>query len=146
MQQREMQGYVASFQVVTRLIEELRSQLPALSGHEAGDPMIRHLILTHALLDAALIKLHTPFSYGHSVSKQQCLSSARNIVKCGGLNLQEVGYLNPVMGVSLSALCLVAYALHGVYDLILTQILTDGLDERMFHLHRRNLEDQGPLD
>lgn len=98
MQQREMQGYVASFQVVTRLIEELRSQLPALSGHEAGDPMIRHLILTHALLDAALIKLHTPFSYGHSVSKQQCLSSARNIVKCGGLNLQEVGYLNPVMG------------------------------------------------
>lgn len=98
MQQREMQGYVASFQVVTRLIEELRSQLPALSGHEAGDPIIRHLILTHALLDAALIKLHTPFSYGHSVSKQQCLNSARNIVKCGGLNLQEVGYLNPVMG------------------------------------------------
>lgn len=98
MQQREMQGYVASFQVVTRLIEELRSQLPALSGHEAGDPIIRHLILTHALLDAALIKLHTPFSYGHSVSKQQCLTSARNIVKCGGLNLQEVGYLNPVMG------------------------------------------------
>lgn len=100
MQQREFQAFAAAFQTVHRLIEGFRALLPAIAGHEANDPGIRDLILTHALADAAIIKLHSIFSYADSSSKQHCLNAARNIIQCGGVNLQEVGYLNPMMGVS----------------------------------------------
>ncbi|TFK29693.1 hypothetical protein FA15DRAFT_631604 [Coprinopsis marcescibilis] len=98
MQQREFQAFAAAFQTVHRLIEGFRAQIPQLAGHETGDPTVRTLILTHALADAAIIKLHGIFSYADSSSKQHCLTAARNIMHCGGVNLPEVGYLNPMMG------------------------------------------------
>ncbi|KAG2011819.1 hypothetical protein CC2G_011889 [Coprinopsis cinerea AmutBmut pab1-1] len=98
MQQREFQAFAAAFQTVHRLIEQCRAQLPAIAGHEISDPSLRTLILAHALVDAAIIKLHGIFAYADSSSKQHCLTAARNIITCGGVNLAEVGYLNPIMG------------------------------------------------
>ncbi|EAU90494.2 hypothetical protein CC1G_00878 [Coprinopsis cinerea okayama7 len=96
--QREFQAFAAAFQTVHRLIEQCRAQLPAIAGHEISDPSLRTLILAHALVDAAIIKLHGIFAYADSSSKQHCLTAARNIITCGGVNLAEVGYLNPIMG------------------------------------------------
>jgi len=100
MGQREFQAFASAFQTVNRLIDTFRSQLPPISDHETSDPAIRTLILTHALTDAATIKLHGIFAYADSASKQHCLTAARSVIQCGGVNLQEVGYLNPIMGVS----------------------------------------------
>jgi hypothetical protein len=33
-------------------------------------------------------------------SQQRCLSAARNLILCGGVDLGKVGCLNPIMGVS----------------------------------------------
>ena len=100
MQQREFQAFAAAFQTVNRLIETFRSHLPPITKHEANDPAVRTLILIHGLTDAASIKLHGIFAYADSASKQHCLTAARNVIQCGGVNLTEVGYLNPIMGVS----------------------------------------------
>ncbi|RXW23877.1 hypothetical protein EST38_g1966 [Candolleomyces aberdarensis] len=98
MQQREFQAFAAAFQTVNRLIETFRSHLPPITKHEANDPAVRTLILIHGLTDAASIKLHGIFAYADSASKQHCLTAARNVIQCGGVNLTEVGYLNPIMG------------------------------------------------
>jgi hypothetical protein len=100
MQQREFQAFAAAFQTVNRLIETFRSHLPPITKHEANDPAVRTLILIHGLTDAASIKLHGIFAYADSASKQHCLTAARNVIQCGGVNLTDVGYLNPIMGVS----------------------------------------------
>jgi hypothetical protein len=100
MAQREFQAFASGFQTVNRLIDSFRSQLPPISTYRTNDPAIRTLILTHALTDAATIKLHGIFAYADSASKQHCLTSARSIIDCGNVPLQEVGYLNPIMGVS----------------------------------------------
>ena len=100
MAQREFQAFASGFQTVNRLIDSFRSQLPPISTYRTNDPAIRTLILTHALTDAATIKLHGIFAYADSASKQHCLTSARSIIDCGSVSLQEVGYLNPIMGVS----------------------------------------------
>ncbi|KAF6761603.1 hypothetical protein DFP72DRAFT_987787 [Ephemerocybe angulata] len=99
MGQREFQAFAAGFQTVNRLIETFRSQLPPISTYRASDPAIRTLILTHALTDAATIKLHGIFAYADSASKQHCLTAARSV------SLQEVGYLNPIMGTLWMSAC-----------------------------------------
>lgn len=101
MQQREFQAFAAAFQSVNRLIESFRSLLPPLSHIEVTDPTIRTLLMTHALADAATIKLHGIFAYADTSSKQNCLMAARNMVSLGGVNLQEIGYMNPIMGVGI---------------------------------------------
>lgn len=98
MQQREFQAFAAAFQSVNRLIESFRSLLPPLSHVEVTDPTIRTLLMTHALANAATIKLHGIFSYADTSSKQNCLMAARNMVSLGGVNLQEIGHMNPIMG------------------------------------------------
>ncbi|KAF9006114.1 hypothetical protein BDQ17DRAFT_1540719 [Cyathus striatus] len=98
MQQREFQAFAAAFQSVNRLIDAFRLQLPSLPQFEASDPSIRKVLMMHALADVATIKLHSLFAYADSSSKQRCLSAAKNMISFGGLNLQEVGYVNPIMG------------------------------------------------
>ncbi|KAJ3500531.1 hypothetical protein NMY22_g19232 [Coprinellus aureogranulatus] len=105
MAQREFQAFAQGFQTVNRLIDTFRSQLPPISTYRTNDPAIRSLILTHALTDAATIKLHGIFAYADSASKQQCLTAARSIIDCGGVTLQEVGYLNPIMGTLWMSAC-----------------------------------------
>jgi hypothetical protein len=100
LQTREFQAFAAAFQSINRLIDAFRLHLPSLNDLNPKDPATRTILLTHALTDAATIKLHSIFSYADSASKQHCLTAARNMVAFGGLNLHEVGYMNPIMGVS----------------------------------------------
>ena len=52
------------------------------------------------MTDAATIKLHNIFSYANSASKQHCLIAAQSLVNFGGLTIQDVGHVNPIMSVS----------------------------------------------
>lgn len=99
--EREFQAFAAAFQSINRLIDAFRATLPPLSDLNPKQSLTRAILLTHALTDAASIKLHTIFSYADSASKQNCVTAARDMVSFGGLNLQEIGYINPIMGVSL---------------------------------------------
>ena len=98
--EREFQAFAAAFQSINRLIDSFRATLPPLSDLDPKQSSTRTILLTHALTDAASIKLHSIFSYADSASKQHCVTAARNMVSFGGLNLQDVGYTNPIMGVS----------------------------------------------
>jgi len=98
--EREFQAFAAAFQSINRLIDAFRVTLPPLSDLDPKQSSTRTILLTHALTDAATIKLHSIFSYADSASKQHCVTAARDMVSFGGLNLQEVGYINPIMGVS----------------------------------------------
>lgn len=98
--ERELQAFAVAFQSINRLIDAFRATLPSLSDSDPKQSSTRTILLTHALTDAATIKLHSIFSYADFAFKQHCLTASRNMVSFGGLNLQEVGYINPIMGVS----------------------------------------------
>lgn len=96
--ERELQAFAVAFQSINRLIDAFRATLPSLSDSDPKQSSTRTILLTHALTDAATIKLHSIFSYADFAFKQHCLTASRNMVSFGGLNLQEVGYINPIMG------------------------------------------------
>jgi len=97
---RESQSFLASFHFLNHLIENFRTTLPPLSGLDANSTRTRTIVLTHALTDAAVIKLHNPFASTDLISKQNCLAAARAMVRFGSANVQDFHYLNPIMGVS----------------------------------------------
>lgn len=101
MQQRESQAFSAAFQSINRLIDTFRATLPPLTSLDPSHSSTRTTLMTHALTDAATMKLHGIFAYADQTSKQCCLAAAQNTVRFGGLNLQELGYMNPIMGVSI---------------------------------------------
>ncbi|KAG5652089.1 hypothetical protein H0H81_006352 [Sphagnurus paluster] len=105
MQTREFHSYTAAFQSINRLIETFRNTLPSLYHLDPKHPSTRTLLLVHALTDAATIKLHINFSYADSSSKQHCLAAARNMFTFGGLNIPDIGYINPIMGTLWVAAC-----------------------------------------
>lgn len=93
-------AYDSAAKSVNGLIDAFRANLRPISSYSPQDPGIRDVLLTHALVDAASIKLHWIFAYAYPTSKEICLTAARNMVNYGDLNLQEIGYMNPIMGVS----------------------------------------------
>ncbi|KAF8817386.1 hypothetical protein BYT27DRAFT_7237315 [Phlegmacium glaucopus] len=105
MPQRDSVAYDAAARSVNALIESFRANLAPLPP--SGDPSLRTKLLIHALVEAASIKLHWIFSYAYSSSKQICLSAASNMVNYGDLNLQDIGYINPIMGNLWMSACLV---------------------------------------
>lgn len=108
MTHRDQLAYDAAARSVNALIESFRANLAPIPRYNpTHDPNIRTIILTHALVDAASIKLHWIFSYALSTSKEICLSAARNMVDYGDLNLQDLGYMNPIMGNLWMTACLV---------------------------------------
>lgn len=92
-------AYDAAARSVNLLIESFRANLMPIHTYEAHHPSIRTILLTHALIDAASIKLHWIFSYAYPASKEICLNAARNMVNYGDLNLHDIGHINPMMGV-----------------------------------------------
>jgi hypothetical protein len=111
--EREFQAFAVAFQSINRLLDTFRANLPPLANSDPMHLSTRTLLLTHALTDAASIKLHSIFSYADSASKQHCVTAARAMVSFGGLNLQEIGYINPIMGVSQQCHRAIAFA-HGI--------------------------------
>jgi len=95
---RERAAYEAAARSMNLLIDLFRKQMPPLPEYITQDPSLRTIILTHALIDAAAIKLHWLFAYAWSTSRQICLAAARNLVSYK-LDLQDLGHLNPIMGV-----------------------------------------------
>ncbi|KAJ7041555.1 hypothetical protein C8F04DRAFT_1079230 [Mycena alexandri] len=94
--EREAQSWGTAFNVVDQLIKSLRFQLPSLAQLE-GRGSTRTLLLTHSLLNAATIKLHSIF-YSDPTSRQTCLDAARDMFRFGGTDPRGLGYLNPMMG------------------------------------------------
>lgn len=97
---RDQAAYDAAAKSVSSLIDAFRAKLAPISAYDTHHPNIRNVLLTHALVDAASIKLHWIFAYAYSASKDICLRAARNMVNYGDINMQEVGHVNPIMGVS----------------------------------------------
>jgi len=96
MSQRDRVAYDAAARSVNVLIESFRANLAPLPPSD--HPSLRTNLLIHALVEAASIKLHWIFAYAYSSSKQICLSAASSMVNYGDLNLQDIGYINPIMG------------------------------------------------
>ncbi|KAK7057829.1 hypothetical protein R3P38DRAFT_2599373 [Favolaschia claudopus] len=94
--ERETQSWWTAFGAVDQLINTLRAELPDLTQVQ-GRSSARTILLTHSLLDAATIKLHSIF-YTDPTSRQNCLAAARDMFRFGGTNPQGLGYLNPMMG------------------------------------------------
>ncbi|KAJ7189062.1 hypothetical protein C8R46DRAFT_1206165 [Mycena filopes] len=108
--EREAQSWGTAFNAVDQLIKSLRLQLPPVLAHAQPEPgrPARTILLTHSLLNAATIKLHSIF-YADPTSHQMCLDAARDMFRFGGgtgtgadprgLGLGGgQGYLNPMMG------------------------------------------------
>ncbi|KAJ7108823.1 hypothetical protein C8R44DRAFT_297301 [Mycena epipterygia] len=93
---REAQSLSTAFQAVDHLINTLQAQLPDFAQLE-GRSSARTILLTRSLLNAATIKLHSIF-YSDPRSRQICLDAARDMFRFGDMNLQGLGYLNPMMG------------------------------------------------
>ena len=99
MQPREAQAFNSAFQAIDQLIRSFRNSLPALSPSAAGAEKqhLRPLILAHTVTNAAIIKLHNPFTFNDANSSAECMAAARMIVN----DVQEdLGFVNPLMGVS----------------------------------------------
>jgi hypothetical protein len=107
MTQRDQMAYDSAAKSVNGLIDAFRANLRPISSYNPTDPGIRDVLLTHALVDAASIKLHWIFAYAYPTSKEICLTAARNMVNYGDLNLQEIGYMNPIMGNLWMTACMV---------------------------------------
>ncbi|KAF9477593.1 hypothetical protein BDN70DRAFT_896402 [Pholiota conissans] len=107
----EQKAYDSAARAVNALIESLRNTLSAfapINTLHTRNPNTRTILLIHALVDAAAIKLHWIFAYAYPESKQICLTAARNIVNLyGDLNLQEIGHMNPIMGNLWMTACLI---------------------------------------
>ncbi|KAJ7165539.1 hypothetical protein C8R43DRAFT_1164857 [Mycena crocata] len=75
-----------------------------------GRSPARTILLTHSLLNAAIIKLHSMFMYSDTTSRDVCLAAARAMFRFGDMNLPGLGYLNPIMGTLWEAACSVFIA------------------------------------
>ena len=126
---RERAAYEAAARSMNMLIDLFRKQLQPLPEFNSQDPSLRMSILTHALIDAAAIKLHWLFAYAWSTSRQICLTAARNLVSYK-LNLQEVGHFNPIMGVRGVSCFLFPYKL----------FFSELVDDCLSRLHRRDIQ------
>ncbi|KAJ7177573.1 hypothetical protein C8R43DRAFT_974816 [Mycena crocata] len=101
---RESQSWWTPFRTIEQLISALRSQLPDLAQLDGRSPA-RTILLTHSLLNAAIIKLHSMFMYSDTTSRDACLAAARDMFRFGDMNIQGLGYLNPIMGTLWEAAC-----------------------------------------
>jgi hypothetical protein len=129
LESRERAAYEAAARSMNLLIDLFRKQLPPLPEFNTQDPGLRMNILTHALIDAAAIKLHWLFAYAWSTSRQICLAAARNLVSYK-LNLQELGHFNPIMGV-----CIISLP-----PLFVTHFIPEFMDDCVSRFHRRNIQ------
>ncbi|KAJ6473310.1 hypothetical protein DFH09DRAFT_470315 [Mycena vulgaris] len=94
---RAAQSLSMACQSLDGLINTLRSQLPNLAQLD-GRSSARTVLLTRSLLNAATIKLHSLFMDESPTARQNCLAAARDMFRFGDMNLQNLGYLNPMMG------------------------------------------------
>ncbi|KAJ7719016.1 hypothetical protein DFH07DRAFT_859675 [Mycena maculata] len=93
-----------AFHAVNERINSLRAQLPDLAQLD-GRSAARTILLTHSLLNAATIKLHSLYMTSDANSRHNCIVAARNMFRFGDMSLQGLGYLNPMMGTLWETAC-----------------------------------------
>ncbi|KAG5220119.1 Guanylate kinase [Salix suchowensis] len=86
---------------LTILVESIRSQLPSLTPIlDSNFPSMRLAAVTHALVDATVIKLNAPFSQQDQVALQRCISASQHIINSADNPLLlQLGVINPIMAV-----------------------------------------------
>ncbi|KAG9221760.1 hypothetical protein CCMSSC00406_0006703 [Pleurotus cornucopiae] len=86
---------------LTILVESIRSQLPSLTPIlDSNFPSMRLAVVTHALVDATVIKLNAPFSQQDQAALQRCISAAQRIINSADNPLLlQLGVVNPIMAV-----------------------------------------------
>ncbi|KAF5372112.1 hypothetical protein D9758_005031 [Tetrapyrgos nigripes] len=138
MSERDSQSFSAAFQSLNHLIESLGSHLPPLSTQSSRidptNPTTRLLFHAHSMLHGATIKLHGLFAYSDPTSRQVCVAAAKAMIAAGGMNVQEFGCVNPIMGVSYRFLLLILFILPVLRTRELTFSFlrsTDSLDSRL---------------
>jgi len=58
-----------------------------------------HVFVTHSLLHAAMIKLHSPFAFKDAISRQKALTSALSAATMAqDLEDVDIPFLDPIMG------------------------------------------------
>lgn len=97
MSARDAQIFHSTFQSLDSLIKSFHASLPSLDSY-GSESRPRSLMLVHAVTNAAIIKLHNVFAYTNVDSSEECMSAARSIVNNAQ---QDLGFVNPLMGVSL---------------------------------------------
>ncbi|KAF9500742.1 hypothetical protein BDN71DRAFT_1043178 [Pleurotus eryngii] len=86
---------------LTILVESIRSQLPSLTPIlDSNFPSMRLAVVTHALVDATVIKLNAPFSQQDRAALQRCISASQRIINSANNPLLlQLGVINPIMAV-----------------------------------------------
>lgn len=92
---------------LTILVESIRSQLPSLTPIlDSNFPSMRSAVVTHALVDATVIKLNAPFSQQDQAALRRCISASQRIINSADNPLLlQLGVVNPIMAVSDPPLC-----------------------------------------
>jgi len=101
MGQRESEAFWNSFRSIDNLIGILRTKTPDLSQSGSNTANMRTLLLIHSLINAAIIKLHSNFSYADVISNQKCIMAASDMVSHKGVDLRTLGAVNSIYGVSI---------------------------------------------
>ncbi|KAF9497924.1 hypothetical protein BDN71DRAFT_1443988 [Pleurotus eryngii] len=94
---RDAQIFHSAFQSLDSLINSFHASLPSLDSY-GSESRPRFVMLAHAVTNAAIIKLHNIFAYANANSNDLCMHAARSIVANAQ---QDLGFVNPLMGVSL---------------------------------------------
>lgn len=100
MRQRDSEAFWKSFRSTDDLLEILRTKTPDLSRPGSNDTDMRTLLLIHSLINAAIIKLHSTFSYANVTSNQKCITAASDMFIHHGVDLRTLGVVNSIFGVS----------------------------------------------
>jgi hypothetical protein len=134
MQPSQFPNYRAAFENLMHLVDSFQRTLPPISRLNPSDAPARTIILSHALLYGAIIRVHSQFASELS-SRQECLSAARSMLRLSGsVNMQEIGCLNPIMGVRIYRSCIKPNS----YCFICS-LCTDIMDASLSGLHPGNL-------
>ena len=100
MRQRDSETFWKSFHSTDDLLGILRTKTPDLPQPGSNTTDIRTPLLIRSLINAAIIKLHSTFSYADVTSNQKCIMAASDMFTHHGVDLRTLGAVNSIYGVS----------------------------------------------
>ena len=129
--QKDSQAFIAAFHSLNHLLQTTKAQIGPLPA-DLTSPSTKPLYQSYALIYGATIKLHSIFSYSDSGSRQACIDAAKAMLRpqsSNVTNMQQLGCVNPIMGVSL------AFLLFRMSPLTMILFMSDSLGSRMSSAH-----------
>ncbi|KAJ6453035.1 hypothetical protein C8R47DRAFT_997865 [Mycena vitilis] len=98
----EGQSWWSAFSFIVHEVESLRTVTNPAPPH--GTDLHRTILLTHSLLNAATIRLHSVLTH-NALAMQKCIAAAQDMFLFGGTSPEPLEYLNPMI----STLWMVAF-------------------------------------